>query len=101
METELPTILNVLDTDYELEYSERSGTVRRETEIKGYHQCTSLQRAFESLVSQNYTNFILIVGVIGVSIYCNADMGFKKFNSHARDVCDRGHPQSTCVLLEA
>ena len=37
METELPTILNVLDTDYELEYSERSGIVRRETEIKGYH----------------------------------------------------------------
>ena len=37
METELPTILNVLDTDYELEYSERSGTVCQETEIKGYH----------------------------------------------------------------
>lgn len=41
------------------------------------------------------------MGVIGVSIYCNADMGLKKINSHARDVCGRGHPQSTCVLLEA
>ncbi|RMX42465.1 hypothetical protein pdam_00010883 [Pocillopora damicornis] len=78
MQTELPTILNVLETDYELEYSEiYTGTVHQET-----------NRIFESLLSQNCTNFVLTVGVIGVSIYCNADMGFKTFNSHAR-----GHPR--------
>lgn len=32
MQTELPTILNVLETDYELEYSEiYTGTVHQET----------------------------------------------------------------------
>ena len=39
MRTELPTMLNVLDTDYQLEYSEsytQSGTVGRETTIEGY-----------------------------------------------------------------
>ena len=102
MQTELPTLLNVLDIDHELEYSESfTGTVHQETEIEGYQYCTSLQRAFESLLSQNYTNFILTVGVIGVSIYCNVDMGFKIFDFHARDVYGRGNPQGTCVLLEA
>ena len=27
-------------------------------------------------------------------------MGFKIFDSHARDLYGRGHPQGTCVLLE-
>ena len=102
VQTELPTMLNVLDIDCELEYSESfTGTVHQETETEGYQYCTSLQRAFESLSSQNYTNFILTVGVIGVSIYCNVDMGLKIFDFHARDVYGRGSRQGTCVLLEA
>ena len=102
MRTELPTMLNVLDTDYQLEYSESyTGTVGRETTIAGYQCCTSLQIAFESLLSQNYTNFILTVGCIGVSIYCNVDIGFKIFDSQARDVYSRAYPQGTCVFLEA
>ena len=102
MQTELPTMLNVLDTDYQLEYSESyTGTVGQETAIEGYQYCTSLQIAFESLLSQNYTNFILTVGCVGVSIYCNVDVGFKIFDSHARDVYGRAHPQGTCVLLKA
>ena len=102
MQTELPAMLNVLDVDYQLEYSESyTGTVRQETTIEGYQYCASLQRAFESLLSQNYTNFILIVGYVSVSIYCNVAMAFKIFDSHTRDVYDRGHPHGTCVLLEA
>ena len=102
MQTELPTMLNALDTDFQLPYSESyTGTVGQETAIEGYQYCTSLQIAFESLLSQNYTNFILTVGCIGVSIYCNVDVGFKIFDSHARDVYGRAHPQGTCVLLEA
>ena len=102
MQTELPAMLNVFDADYQLEYSESyTGTVHQETAIEGYQYCTSSQRAFESLLSQNYTDFILTVGCICVSIYCNVDMGFKIFDSHARDVYGRGHPQGTCVLLKA
>ena len=55
MQSELPTVLYVFDTDYQLEYSENySGTVHQETAIEEYHYCTFLQRAFESLISENY-----------------------------------------------
>ena len=45
MQSELPTALNVFDTDYQLEYSESySGTVHLEIAIEGYQCCTSLRR---------------------------------------------------------
>ena len=101
MQSELPTALNVFDTDYQLEYSESySGTVHQDVAIQGYQYCTSLQRAFELLRSENYTNFILTVRCIAVAIYCDGNMGFKIFDSHARDLYGRGQPQGTCVLLE-
>ena len=37
MQTELPTLLNVLETDYELQYSESyTGTIHREAIIEGH-----------------------------------------------------------------
>ena len=37
MQSELPTALNVFDSDYQLEYSESySGTVRQQIAIEGY-----------------------------------------------------------------
>ena len=79
MQSELPTTLNVFDTDYQLEYSESySGTVHQEIAIEGFQYCTSLQRAFEPLISESYTNFILTVGCVAVATYCNSNlMGFK------------------------
>ena len=101
MQSELPTALNVFDTDYQLEYSESySGTVHQDAAIQGYQYCTSLQRAFELLRSENYTNFILTVRCIAVAIYCNSNMGFKIFDSHAKDLYGRGQPQGTCILLK-
>ena len=67
---------------------------------QGYQYCTSLQRAFESLISQDYNNFILTVGSICVAIYHDSNVGYKIFDSHARDMYGRVHPQGTCVLLE-
>ena len=68
MQTELPTMLNVSEADYQLEYSDSySGTVDRDKIIEGYQY----SRAFESLTSDGYTNFILTLGFIGVAIYCN------------------------------
>ena len=101
MQTELPTMLNVLDTNYHLQFSEScTGTVRLETAIEGYQYCTSLQIAFESLLYQKFTTFILTVRCIGVFIYCNGDIGLKILDSHARDVYGTAHLQGTCVLLE-
>ena len=69
MQLELPTALNVFDTDYQMEYSESySGTVDQEIAIEGYQYCISLQRAFESLIFKSYTNFILTVGCITVIV---------------------------------
>ena len=53
-QSELPTALNVFDTDYQLEYSESySGIVHQETAIEGYQYRTSLRGAFESSISEN------------------------------------------------
>ena len=100
MQPELPAALNVVDTDYQLEYSESySGAVHEEVNIEGYQYSTSLQRSFESLISESYTNFILTVRWIAVTTFCNCNVWFKIFDSHARDLHDRGQPQSICVLL--
>ncbi len=93
MESELPTLLNTFDIDYRLEYSETCATVghycrAKMCAIEGHQNCTSLQGAFESLMPDNYTNFILTIGCTGVAIYCN-DISFKIFDSHARDLCGR------------
>ena len=62
MQSELPTVLNVFDADYQLEYSESySGNVHQEIAIGGYQYCKSLGRAFESLISESF--------------YCNSNMG--------------------------
>ena len=82
----LPTVLNVFNTDYQLEYSENySGTVHQETAMEGCHYCTLLQRVFESLISENYTNFILTIRRITFATRWYSNMGFKIFYSHARD----------------
>ena len=61
MQSEITTALNVFDSDYQLGYSESySGTVHQETAIEGYQNGTPLRRAFELLISENYTKFIIL-----------------------------------------
>ena len=44
MQIELTTMLNVLDTNYQLQFSEGyTGTVRRENATEGHQHCTSVQ----------------------------------------------------------
>ena len=102
MQSELPTALNVFDTDYHLEYSESySGTVYQEIAIEGYQYCTSLRRAFESLIFESYTNLILTVGCITVATYCNSNMEFKIFDSCFRDLyCSCWMTISTIIPLK-
>ena len=79
MQTELPTLLNVLETDYELQYSESyTGTIHQEATVEGYHYCTSLDRAFQSPISENFNNFVLTVGCTAVAIYCKDNVGIEK-----------------------
>ena len=70
--TELPTMLTVLQENYQLEYSASyTDNVHGETTIERYQYCMGLKRAFESLISEQYRSLILTVGCIAVGIvYC-------------------------------
>ena len=77
IQTDLPTLLNV--TDYELQYSESyTGTIHQEATIEGYQYCTSLDRAFQSLISENFNNFVLTIGCATVTIYYKGNVGIEK-----------------------
>ena len=53
------------------------------------------------MISQQYRSFILTVGCIAIGItYCADDGHFKVFDSHARDIYGKSHPQGSCVLLD-
>jgi len=101
LQTELPTMLNVFDTDYKLQYSESyTGTLHQQTTIEGYDYCTSLQMALQSLMSDNNSSCILTIASTAVAIYGHGNMGFKVFDSHARDLYGRSNINGTCILLE-
>ena len=73
---DLPSMLRVLEEDYQLEYSESYlSNVHGEPTTEGYQYCRGLKRAFESLISEQYRSYILTVGCISVGISCCADNG--------------------------
>ena len=95
-------MLTVLQENYQLEYSASyTGNVHGETTIEGYQYCRGLKRAFESLTSEQYRSLILTDGCIAVSIiYCADNCQFKVFDSYARDIYGKSHPEGTCILLD-
>ena len=100
MLTELLTMLTVLDKNYQLDYSASyTGNIHGDSAIDGFQYCMGLQRALQSLISQQYNSFILIVGAVGVAIPYPDDGQFSIFDSHARDIYGNSHPQGTCELL--
>ena len=79
MQTELPTLLNVLETGYELQCSESyTGTIHQEATIEGCQFGTSLDRAFQSLIFENFNNFVVTIGCTAVTIYCKGNVGIEK-----------------------
>ena len=102
MQTELPSMTALSEENYQLNYSESyTGNLHYcYSIIEGYQHSMSRDRAFESLLSQNYSAFILTIECISVSIYHTDNGSYKIFDSHARDEYGRSHPSGTCVLLE-
>ena len=100
--TELPTMLTVLQGNYQLEYSASySDNVHGETTIERYQYCMGLKRAFESLISEQYRSLILTVGCIAVGIvYCADNCHFEVFYSHARDIYDKRHTEGTYLSAD-
>ena len=100
--TELPEVLNVFNTDYQLHYSSSySGTINGRSIIHDLSFCMPLVDALLTLVRQNYQSFLLTIECSTISMYCTPDGKFKMFDSHARDAFGMPHSQGTCVLLEA
>ena len=100
----VPAVIVISEKNYQLHYSESyTGNLHNSDSnsiIEGYQYSIPIDSAFESLLSQNYSSFILTIGCIGVSIYHTGNGSCKIFDSHARDEYGRSHPQGTSVLLE-
>ena len=93
-------MIAMFEKNYQLNYSESyTGNLHHfDSIIEGYQFRMSIDRAFESLLSQNYTSFILPIGCIGVSIYHTDNGSYKIFDSHARVEYGRSHPSGTCTI---
>ena len=101
MLTEVPEMVSIFNTTYQLDYSPSySGTIHDCSMPETFDYCTSLVNAIQSLITQNYTSFILTIGSSTVAIYSTSDGKIKLFDSHARDAVGMPHAQGTCVLLE-
>ena len=82
MQTELPAVIAMSEKNYQLHYSESyTGNLHNsDSIIEGYQYSIPIDSAFESLLSQNYSSFILTIGCIGVSIYHTDNGGYKIFD---------------------
>jgi DNA replication protein DnaC len=106
MLTELPAIVEIADTNYQLQYSESyCGLLHvihhdENSTIEDFPYCVRLCDAMESLMRDNYVSFVLTIGCITVGIYCISDGHFKIFDSHSRDRYGMTHSLGTCVVLE-
>ena len=68
--------------DHDLQCSESyTGTINQETTVEGYQYCSSLDRAFQQLTSENFNNFVLTIGCTAVEIYCKGNVVLKIFHS--------------------
>ena len=86
MQKELPSMIGDCYTCekiiYQLNYSEScAGDLNHcDSIIEGYqHNYMSKDRAFESLLTQNYSSFILTIKCTGVSIYHTDNGSYKVF----------------------
>ena len=100
--TDLPAMVSLSHTNYELRYSESyTGLLNRVSPpIADFAFVTSLSTALNSLVTANYHAFILTVDIYTMAIYCLPNGRYKIFDSHSRDLLGMAHPYGTCTLIE-
>ena len=97
--TELPEIVCVFESNYQLQYSpSHTSTIHAICTLDGFKYCLPFEDATQTLTMQNYISFLFNIGCIIVGIYCIDVGGYKIFISHSRDVYGMAHPQRTCVL---
>ena len=101
MLTELPEVLCLRDTMYRLKYSDSYfGSVHNFNDCSIEAHCLPLIEAFELLLRENFTSFILTVTTCTVAILVKSNGTFRVFDSHSRDSEGMFDSCGTCVLLE-
>ena len=101
--TDLPCMVHLRDTNYQLTYSESySGLINSFALpiIADFPYFASLSGVLNCLVMDNYHAFILTVDIYTAAIYCLPNGGYKVFDSHSRDLFGMAHPYGTCTLVE-
>ena len=85
---DLPGTVRIRETQYKLQFSESyhvSNLLGGCFHIEGYPYCATVEEAFDCLLRQNYSSFILTIGCSTVAIFSSLDGRFKLFDSHGRD----------------
>ena len=101
MLTELPELLCLRDTMYRLIYSDSYfGSVHNFNDCTIEAHCLPLIEAFELLLRENFTSFILTITNCTVAILVKSNGTFNVFDSHSRDSEGMFDPCGTCVLVE-
>ena len=99
--TELPTMVTVQNTNYQLEFSESySGNLHGVTLDEGIPYVMPLNCALECLLQESYNTFLITISCNTVSICCTPNGSLKIFDSHARDLLGMPNSYGTCVLLD-
>lgn len=99
--TEVPEMITVCNTNYQLQYSPSyTGAICDSCAVEDFNYCMPLENSIQALLQQNYNSFFLTILSTTVAIYCTTDGKFKISDSHARDLFGMPHPQGKCVLLE-
>ena len=101
MLTELPEVLCLRDTMYRLKYSDSYfGNVHNFSDCTIKAHCVPLIEAFELLLRDYFTSFILTITTCTVAILVKSSGTFKVFDSHSRNSEGSFDPCGTCVLVE-
>ena len=89
------------DTMNRLKYSDSYfGSVNNCNDSTIEAHCVPLIVAFELLLGDDFTSFMLTITTCTVAILVKSNDSFKVFDSHSRDSQGMFDPCGTCVLVE-
>ena len=70
MLTEIPEMISIFNTTFRLDYSPSyNGTIHDSCMLETFDYCTSLENAMQSLITQNYTSFTIVLIILAVVLW--------------------------------
>ena len=96
--TELPNMVTVLDTNYQLQFSESySGNLNTITIDENIPYLMPFACALQNLLQENYDSFLVTIACNTASFYLMPNGSLKVFDSQSRDSFGMAHPHGTSV----